>query len=78
MFCAFIALIAAMELEKKLSEYKQVHAISKSALISELEKIKVVFMVGGKRLMNPLTKKQRDIFELCGISEDDLKSFVSC
>jgi len=76
MFCAFIALIVALEMENKLSVYKEEKSMSKSALISELEKIKVVFMNDGKRLMNPITKTQRTIFEHCGISEDDLKSWV--
>jgi len=77
MFCAFIALIAALELENRLSAFKQIKSMSKTALISELEKIKVVFMNDGKRLMNPMTKTQRTIFEYSGMSEDDLKSWIN-
>jgi len=77
MFCAFIVLIAALEMAKKLSVYKKEKSMSKVALISELEKIKVVFMNDGKRLMNPLTKTQRTILANCGFYEDDLKSYVN-
>ncbi|MCL1876392.1 MAG: transposase [Synergistaceae bacterium] len=77
MFCAFIALIAALEMAKKLSLYRKEKSMSKAALISELEKIKVVFMNNGRRLMNPITKTQRTILEYCGLSENDLKSYVN-
>ena len=77
MFCAFIALIAALEMGKKLSVYKKEKSMSKAAIITELEKIKVVFMNDGRHLMNPVTKTQRTILENCGFSEVDLKSYVN-
>jgi len=72
MFCAFIALIAALEMSNRLSVFMKEKSLCKNSLISELEKIKVVFMNDGRRLMNPVTKTQRTIFEACGFSEDDL------
>ena len=57
---------------KKLSVYKKEKSLSKADLISELERIKVVFMNDGRRLMNPITKTQRIILENCGFSENDL------
>ena len=77
MFCAFIALIAATEMDNKLAVYKKEKSMSKMGLISELEKIKVVFMDDGRRLMNPITKTQRTILEYCGFSEKDLNLYIS-
>lgn len=51
--------------------------LSKSGLFLELDKIKVVLLSDGARLLNPFTKTQRDIFEACGLSEDDLKQYVA-
>ena len=56
MFCTFIAMIAASEMEIWLSVYKREKSMSKAALILELEKIKVVCMKDGGRIMNPITK----------------------
>ena len=41
-----------------------------------MEKIKVVTVTGGKRLMNPVTKTQRMILEMFGIDEERLKKYV--
>ena len=76
MFCAFIALIAVLEMNNRLSAFMKEKSMSKDSLIYELEKIKTVFMSDGKRLMNPITKKQRTIFEACGLTEEDLKAYV--
>jgi transposase len=78
MFCAFIALIAVLELNNKLSAFMKEKSMSKDSLIYEMEKIKVVFMSDGKRLMNPISKTQRTIFGACRLTEEDLKSFVNC
>jgi len=56
MFCAFIAMVAALEMKNGLSVYKMEKSMSKVALTSELEKIKVVCMNDGRRLMNPIAK----------------------
>ena len=77
LFCSFLSLIAAMEISNRLSVFMKEKALCKGSLISELEKIKVVYMNDGRRLMNPLTKTQRTIFETCGFSVDDLIQFVN-
>ena len=77
MFCAFIALIAAIEMSNRLSGFLKDKSMSKDALISELEKIKVIIMSDGKRLINPITKTQRTIFEVCGFSENDLLRYIN-
>jgi transposase len=78
MFCAFIALIVALEIVNRLSVFMKDKSMSKDAVISELEKIKAVFTNDGRRLINPITKTQRTILELCGFSEDNLKSYIGC
>jgi transposase len=76
-FCSFIALIAAIEMVNKLSEFMQKKSMSKDALIAELEKIKVVVMSDGRRLVNPLTKTQRTIFEEFGLSQNDIINYIN-
>ena len=77
MFCSFIALIVVIEMANKLSEFMRKKSMSKDAVISELEKIRVVIMSDGKRLMNPITKTQRTIFEIFGLSQDDLIEYIN-
>ena len=76
-FCSFISLIAVSQMTSLLSEFMRSKSMSKDALISELEKIKIITMIDGSRLMNPVTKTQRTIFEACNLSEDDLKAYVN-
>ena len=76
MFCAFIALIAVSKMSTLLTDFMKSKSMSKDGLISELEKIKIVTMSDGTRLMNPLTKTQRTIFNACGLTEDTLNAFV--
>ena len=76
MFCAFIALIAVSEMTNRLSCIMKKKSMSKDGLISELEKIKIIIMPDGKRLINPITKTQRTIFEACGLTTEDLRSYV--
>jgi hypothetical protein len=42
-----------------------------------MEKVKVVFSAGGKRLMNPITKTQRLILEAFGLGEEDIKLYIA-
>ena len=77
LFLAFISLIAVSEIHAKLGEMMRKRSLSKDAVIAELDKIKVVMAAGGRRLMNPLTKTQRLMLESFGLSEDDLKEYVT-
>ena len=77
LFCAFIALIAVCELSALLGEFMRSKSLSKAGLITELEKIKVVTMPDGSHLINPLTKTQRTILEICGTTETDLKQYLT-
>jgi len=76
-FCSFIALIVAIEMANRLAEVMKKKSMSKDAVISELEKIRVVIMPDGRRLMNPITKTQRTIFEEVGLSQYNLINYVN-
>ena len=76
MFCAFISLIAVSKLSSMLSDFMKKKGMSKDGLISEMEKIKIITLNDGVRLMNPITKTQRTILEACGLSADDIKDSV--
>jgi hypothetical protein len=76
MFCAFIAFTATSVMNERLRSSKIKGIRSKVAILSEMDKIKVVTTTGGKRLMNPVTKKQRDILELFGIDEWKLNNYL--
>ena len=76
MFCAFISLIAVSKLSSMLSDFMKKRGMSKEGLISEMEKIKIITLNDGVRLMNPITKTQRTILEACGLSADDIKSSI--
>jgi len=75
-FCAFIALIALSQINTKLHGFMKDRSMSKEAVVAEMEKIKIVFASGGRRLMNPVTKTQRLILEVFGLGEEDIKAFI--
>jgi transposase len=76
LFCAFIGLIVASAIEEKLHKFLNDKSWSKNNLIEELEKIHIITTKTGQRLMNPLTKTQRTIFEYFGLTEKDLVAYV--
>jgi transposase len=78
LFCAFIAPIVASEMGEKLGEFMREKCWSKSRVITEMEKIRVVLAANGKRLMNTVTKTQRTMLDKFGLTEDDLKAYVTC
>jgi len=80
LFCSFIALIAVSEVSNCLKEFNgasKQRALSKRGLISELDKVRVFVTPDGRRLMNPLTKTQRELFDVFKISDDDLKAYLA-
>lgn len=76
MFCAFIALIIRMFIENTLSSWMSENHASIKRVIRELTKIRSIENKDGIRLLNPLTKRQREIIEGIGLCEDDIKSFI--
>jgi len=77
LFCAFIALIAISELMQRLKEFLKVNSMSKHLIISELEKIKTLELPDSRRLINPLTKKQRELLEAFGLGENEVKAYAA-
>jgi hypothetical protein len=80
LFCAFISLIAASEMSNCLSRFNKAskrRVLSKRGLISELEKIRVFATPNGRRLLNPLTKTQRDLLYAFKVSDNDLMAYIS-
>lgn len=76
MFVAFIALILRSILQNKLRTYMDETGLTFSSVLKELRKMKYVLTSDGKRLLSPITKKQRDILNTCGLSTDDLPTWL--
>jgi transposase len=76
MFCAFIALTPISVMNEMIRSTKIKGIRSKGAILSEMDKIKVVTLKGGTKLMNPVTKKQRLILKSFGINEERLHNYV--
>ncbi|MDR2353643.1 MAG: transposase, partial [Deltaproteobacteria bacterium] len=56
LFCAFIRLIVISEMRNKLHEIMQKYDWNMYNVITELDKIRVILLDNGERLMSPLTK----------------------
>ena len=79
LFCAFIALIAVSEMANGLNLFNDAtkrRVMSKRTLLSELDKIRVFVTHDGRRLMNPLSKTQRELLLAFDATEADLNSFI--
>ena len=76
-FCAFVSLIAALHMQRELGPLMEKRNLTKKRIVSELEKARVVTTASGKRLMNPLTRLQKDILAPFGVTEEDFKEFVA-
>lgn len=77
MFIAFFALILRSCMQNKLRTYLSETGQSFSSVLKELRKIKYVHTKDGKKLLSPITKKQRDILNSFGLSTDDLPAWLA-
>jgi transposase len=77
MFCAFICLIVRMNIENKLSEWMKANRFTIEKVVRELTKVRSVMGQAGGRLLNPLTKKQREILAAFGATDSDVKKHVA-
>jgi len=73
-FIAFIALILRSILENKLKKFDKNYSIDKA--LKELSRIRIVKFENGQTLLNPLTKKQKEILEALNISIEELNNSV--
>lgn len=77
MFVAFIALIMRSWIQNKLRDYMNTNSMSFKTILKELRKIKYVVTRDGRKLLSPVTKKQREILNCCNLSTDDLTSWLA-
>jgi transposase len=75
LFCAFIGFIVASEIGIKYGKYIKKKSLSKESLIREMEKITIGKDNTGWRLLNQVTKKQREIMNQIGLTEEDHKAY---
>jgi transposase len=76
-FVAFFALILRSCIQNKLRLYLAETGQLFSSVFKELRKIKYVHTRDGKKLLSPITEKQRDILNACGLSADDLPTWLA-
>ena len=68
-FVSFLSLIVRAYLLRKLKDYMRQNGLTLKKILLELDKIKTIQYPGSdeERLLNPLTKRQREIYELLEI-----------
>jgi transposase len=83
MFCAFIGLICRLHIQNKLRELMDNTNASNERVIRELSKIRAIKVNpihakddGKIRLLNPLTKTQKDILTALGFKTDIISDYI--
>jgi len=76
-FVAFFSLILRSFIQNRLRQFQQETGTSFASVMKELNKMKLVFTADDKRMLTPVTKKQRDIIGLCGVSADDIPAWLN-
>jgi transposase len=76
LFCAFIALIAAMHMQNKLAALMNKKNFTKENIILEFDKMAVIQFGKTSRQYAPLSKSQKDILKEFGLTEDALAKFL--
>jgi transposase len=77
LFCAFIALIAAMHMQNKLAVLMDKKNLTKENIILELDKITAVQFGETSRQYAPLSKLQKDILKEFSLTEDTFAKFLA-
>ena len=77
MFVAFFALILRSSMQNKLRTYLSENGMTFSSVLKELGKMKYVQTRDGKKLLSPVTKKQREILNSCGLSIEELPAWLA-
>jgi len=76
MFCAFLGLILRKYVENSLSAWMRKNKFTFERVVRELIKVRSISSHGKRRLTNPLTKKQKEIFSLLGAKTEDIELFI--
>jgi transposase len=74
-FCSFLALIIIALLSNFLNRSEKTD-MTKSDALAEIAKVRLLIAKDGQRLINPLTKTQKLIFEACGMDSEQLIEFI--
>ena len=77
LFVAFFALILRSSMQNKLREYMADTGITFASILKELRKMKYVQTRDGKKLLSPVSKKQRDILSNFGLSTETMPAWLS-
>ncbi len=77
LFVAFFALILRSCMQNKLRTYLVDTGMTFSSVLKELRKMKFVQTRDGKKLLSPVTKRQRDIFNTLGLSTEEIPNWVA-
>lgn len=76
-FIEFISLVYKSQMELKLSNYKDENKTCVEKILIELSKLKIIKINDKFRLLQPITKKQREILKCFSINDDDVSNFVA-
>jgi transposase len=76
MFCAFLTLILRRSIENTLSEWMRKNNFTFERVLRELTKVRSISSSVKRRLANPLTKKQKEIYSLLGARIEDIELFI--
>ena len=77
MFVAFFALILRSSMQNKLRTYLADTGLTFSSVLKELQKMKFVQTRDGKKLLSPITKRQRDIFNALGLPTEEILNWLA-
>lgn len=77
MFVAFFSLILRSFMHNRLKEYQVEAGATFASILKELNKLKFVCTTDGRKLLTPVTKKQRDILLACGFAAEDIPAWLS-
>jgi transposase len=75
-FVAFISLILRSFMQNRLKDYQLVTGLPFPAILKEMRKLKFVSASDGRKMLAPVTKKQREILYACGFSDEDISSWL--
>lgn len=72
-FVSFLSLVVRSYISRQLKTYMQKNELTLHNILLELDKMKTILYPGANdpRLLNPLTKRQREIYDLLGIPVPD-------
>ena len=77
MFVALFALILRSCMQNRLRAYLTESGLTFSSVWKELRKMKYVHTRDGKKLLSPITKRQREILNACSLSTDNLPAWLA-